>query len=84
LVCHVHHVHIFASDIEKSIKFYEEFFGGRVILDLELAGARVEVAFLISPSFPCSMTKDNTINRDCAQFSLIDQKLTVIDIFRLF
>jgi catechol 2,3-dioxygenase-like lactoylglutathione lyase family enzyme len=40
LVCHVHHVHIFASDIEKSINFYEEFFGGRVILDSELAGAR--------------------------------------------
>jgi len=40
LVCHVHHVHIFASDIDKSIKFYEEIFGGRVILDSELAGAR--------------------------------------------
>ena len=40
LVCHVHHVHIFASDIDKSIKFYEEFFGGRVIFDTELAGAR--------------------------------------------
>jgi catechol 2,3-dioxygenase-like lactoylglutathione lyase family enzyme len=33
-------VHIFASDIDKSIKFYEEFFSGRVILDTELAGAR--------------------------------------------
>jgi catechol 2,3-dioxygenase-like lactoylglutathione lyase family enzyme len=40
LVCHVHQVHIFASDINKSIKFYEEFFGGKVILDAELAGAR--------------------------------------------
>ena len=40
MVCHVHHVHIFASDIDKSIKFYEEFFGGRVILDLPLASAR--------------------------------------------
>jgi catechol 2,3-dioxygenase-like lactoylglutathione lyase family enzyme len=40
LVCHIHHVHILASDIEKSIKFYQEFFGGRVILDAELAGAR--------------------------------------------
>jgi catechol 2,3-dioxygenase-like lactoylglutathione lyase family enzyme len=40
LVCHVHHVHIFASDIDKSIRFYEEFFGSRVILDSELAGAR--------------------------------------------
>lgn len=40
MVCHVHHVHIFASDIDKSIKFYEEFFSGRVILDTELAGAR--------------------------------------------
>jgi catechol 2,3-dioxygenase-like lactoylglutathione lyase family enzyme len=40
LFCHVHHVHIFASDIEKSIKFYEKFFVGKVILDTELAGAR--------------------------------------------
>ena len=40
MVCHVHHVHIFASDVDQSIKFYEEFFGGRVILDSELAGAR--------------------------------------------
>jgi catechol 2,3-dioxygenase-like lactoylglutathione lyase family enzyme len=40
LACHVHHVHIFASDIEKSIQFYEEFFEGKVILDAELAGAR--------------------------------------------
>jgi len=40
LICHVHHVHIFASNINKGIKFYEEFFGGKVILDAELAGAR--------------------------------------------
>jgi catechol 2,3-dioxygenase-like lactoylglutathione lyase family enzyme len=40
LACHLHHVHIFASDIEKRVKFYEEFFGGKVILDAELAGAR--------------------------------------------
>ena len=40
MACHVHHVHIFASDIEKSIKFYQEFFGGKVIFDAELAGAR--------------------------------------------
>src|SRR5512143_3741285 len=40
LPCHVHHVHIFASDIHKSIRFYEDFFGGKVILDSELAGAR--------------------------------------------
>ena len=37
---HVHHVHIFASDLDKSIKFYEDFFGGKVILDMDLAGAR--------------------------------------------
>jgi catechol 2,3-dioxygenase-like lactoylglutathione lyase family enzyme len=40
LACHVHHVHIFASDIEKSINFYKEFFEGQSILDSELAGAR--------------------------------------------
>ena len=33
-------MHTFASDVEKSIKFYEEFFGGKVVLDSELAGAR--------------------------------------------
>ena len=36
----LHHVHIFASDMEKTLWFYKEFFGARVILDQELAGAR--------------------------------------------
>jgi catechol 2,3-dioxygenase-like lactoylglutathione lyase family enzyme len=40
MVNHIYHVHIFASDIESSIKFYKGFLGGRVILDMELAGAR--------------------------------------------
>ena len=37
---HIHHVHIFASDIHKSVRFYEDMFGGEVILDMEVAGAR--------------------------------------------
>jgi len=37
---HVHHVHLFASDIEKSLAFYKTFFGGIVVLDMEIAGAR--------------------------------------------
>ncbi len=37
---HVHHVHLFASDVEKSLQFYTTFFEGSVILDLEVAGAR--------------------------------------------
>ena len=37
---HVHHVHIFASDIHKSVDFYTEFFGGEVVVDAEFAGAR--------------------------------------------
>ncbi|MFZ5569132.1 MAG: VOC family protein [Thermodesulfobacteriota bacterium] len=37
---HVHHVHLFAADIEKSLTFYKSFFGGEVVLDLEIAGAR--------------------------------------------
>ena len=40
MVSQLHHVHIFASDIDSSVKFYEDFFGGNVILDMELAGAR--------------------------------------------
>ncbi len=37
---HLHHVHIFASNLERTIKFYEDSFGGRIVLDMELAGAR--------------------------------------------
>ena len=37
---HIHHVHIFASNINKSIQFYEDCFGGKIVLDMELAGAR--------------------------------------------
>jgi len=37
---HVHHVHLFASDIEKSLAFYKDAFGGKVILDENMAGAR--------------------------------------------
>ncbi len=37
---HVHHVHLFASDIEKTLDFYKTFFGGEVIIDLQVAGAR--------------------------------------------
>lgn len=36
----IHHVHIFASDIDASLKFYQTFFDGDVVLDMELAGAR--------------------------------------------
>ncbi len=36
----VHHVHLFASDIKKSLEFYQSFFGGEIILDMEVAGAR--------------------------------------------
>lgn len=40
MTSHVHHVHLFASDIDHSIKFYHDFFDGEVVLDMELAGAR--------------------------------------------
>ncbi len=37
---HLHHAHIFASDIKASVRFYEHFFNGKVMLDMDLAGAR--------------------------------------------
>jgi catechol 2,3-dioxygenase-like lactoylglutathione lyase family enzyme len=37
---HIHHVHVFASNLDASIGFYQEFFDGKVVLDMELAGAR--------------------------------------------
>ncbi|HOD70260.1 MAG: putative lyase [Deltaproteobacteria bacterium ADurb.BinA179] len=40
MINHLHHVHIFASDIDKSIAFYRECFGGQVVLDNLVAGSR--------------------------------------------
>ncbi len=37
---HIHHVHIYASDLDKSINFYKDFFDGELILDMEIAQAR--------------------------------------------
>jgi catechol 2,3-dioxygenase-like lactoylglutathione lyase family enzyme len=37
---HIHHVHIFASHLDTSVRFYQDFFDGKIILDMELAGAR--------------------------------------------
>jgi predicted enzyme related to lactoylglutathione lyase len=37
---HVHHAHLFASDLEASLKFYREMFGGEILADLNMAGAR--------------------------------------------
>ena len=36
----LHHVHAFASDDDVSVRFYTDVFGGEVILDEVLAGAR--------------------------------------------
>ena len=36
----LHHPHLFSSNIEKSVKFYCEMFGAKVLFDLEMAGAR--------------------------------------------
>jgi catechol 2,3-dioxygenase-like lactoylglutathione lyase family enzyme len=40
MIHHIHHVHLFASDLDRSIRFYQDFFDGNVVLDMELAGAR--------------------------------------------
>ena len=36
----LHHVHLFASDIDESLRFYQDMFGASVIFDTEMAGAR--------------------------------------------
>ncbi len=38
--CNLHHVHLFASDLEASLQFYREMFGAKVIFDETAAGAR--------------------------------------------
>lgn len=36
----LHHAHLFASNLDDSINFYQEMFGAEIIFDLEVAGAR--------------------------------------------
>jgi catechol 2,3-dioxygenase-like lactoylglutathione lyase family enzyme len=37
---HVHHAHLFASDLDAALKFYRDMFGGEILADLNMAGAR--------------------------------------------
>ena len=37
---HVHHAHLFTTDIKASLNFYQEMFGGEILADVEMAGAR--------------------------------------------
>lgn len=37
---HVHHAHLFASNIDESLKFYQEMFGAEILADIIMAGAR--------------------------------------------
>lgn len=37
---HMHHAHLFASDINAAVAFYRDLLGGEVVADLQMAGAR--------------------------------------------
>ena len=36
----LHHAHLFTSNLDKSIKFYQDMFGAKLLFDLKMAGAR--------------------------------------------
>ncbi|MDP6348051.1 MAG: VOC family protein, partial [Dehalococcoidia bacterium] len=36
----LHHTHIFASDMEATLGFWQDMFGAKVLFDTEIAGAR--------------------------------------------
>ncbi len=38
--CNLHHAHLFASDLDRSIQFYREMFDAELVFDAEVAGAR--------------------------------------------
>lgn len=40
MTTHMHHAHLFASDVNRTINFYVECLGAKVIADMVLAGAR--------------------------------------------
>jgi catechol 2,3-dioxygenase-like lactoylglutathione lyase family enzyme len=37
---HIHHAHLFSSNLEAALKFYREMFGAEILADLDMAGAR--------------------------------------------
>lgn len=37
---HVHHAHLFSSNLDAALKFYREMFGAEILADLNMAGAR--------------------------------------------
>ncbi len=37
---HVHHAHLFSSNLDATLKFYQEMFGAEILADLNMAGAR--------------------------------------------
>src|SRR5512143_4047428 len=37
---HMHHAHLFASDLDAALKFYQELFNAEILADLDMAGAR--------------------------------------------
>jgi catechol 2,3-dioxygenase-like lactoylglutathione lyase family enzyme len=37
---HIHHAHLFASDLDAALKFYQDMFGGEILVDIDMAGAR--------------------------------------------
>jgi len=34
----LHHAHLFASNLDESIKFYQDMFGAEILFDLKVAG----------------------------------------------
>jgi catechol 2,3-dioxygenase-like lactoylglutathione lyase family enzyme len=40
LKANLHHAHLFASNIDESIHFYQQMFDAKILFDLEMAGAR--------------------------------------------
>ena len=40
MIHHFHHAHLFASNIDASLKFYQEMFGAEILADVIMAGAR--------------------------------------------
>lgn len=40
MICNLHHIHLFASDIDTSLKFYREMFDAEIVFDGVNAGAR--------------------------------------------
>jgi len=59
---HIHHAHLFSSNLDAALKFYQEMFEAEILADLDLAGARNVFIGVFSPGWLGSPVGNQPVN----------------------